>query len=244
MQQRSEYLTFRYAAKLLILAILPVAGRAQQLADAPQPPASPATAMQATATGQYQRPTRAETLHDILSDAAGPYSITMALFTAGIHQATNNPADWGQGAAGFSKRFGSNMGITLTGTAVRYSIAEAMNVNTLYYRCSCAGAGARARHAVLSTVIARQRDDGAAVFSYPNVVAPYAATMTAVYAWYPRRYGEKDAFRMGNYDLLGTVGSNLIFEFMPVKVHEALARMHLSSSRMADSPALHPQAHP
>jgi len=38
--------------------------------------------------------------------------------------------------------------------------------------------------------------------------------MTAVYAWHPARYGAKDAFRMGNYNLLGTVGSNIRFEFL------------------------------
>ena len=34
--------------------------------------------------------------------------------------------------------------------------------------------------------------------------------MTAVYGWYPGRYGAKDAFRMGNYSLWGTLGQTLL----------------------------------
>jgi hypothetical protein len=60
----------------------------------------------------------------------------------------------------------------------------------------------------------RDSGDGHPVFFVPGLVSPYAATMTAVYAWHPARYGAKDAFRMGNYNLLGTVGSNIRFEFL------------------------------
>lgn len=210
--------------------------------DAPQPNAAlpdssrPApTDARMSPNGGYQRPTGADTLHAILSDSVGPYPVFMALATAGIHQGTNNPPDWDQGAGAFAARFGSNMGVTLTGNAARYGLAAAMNVNTLYYRCSCTGAGARVRHAVLSTFVSRQRDTGERVFSYPNVVAPYAATFTAVYAWYPRRYEAMDAFRMGNFNLLGTMGSNLAFEFLPRKLDNYLRKHRLSSSRISEA---------
>jgi hypothetical protein len=38
--------------------------------------------------------------------------------------------------------------------------------------------------------------------------------MTAVYAWFPGRYGVQDGFRMGNYSLLGYVGENVAREFL------------------------------
>ena len=68
-------------------------------------------------------------------------------------------------------------------------------------------------HAVLSTLTARRGDDGHRVFSFVTLVAPYAGTMTAVYGWYPARYDAMDAFRLGNYRLLGYVGQNLFLEF-------------------------------
>ena len=52
--------------------------------------------------------------------------------------------------------------------------------------------------------------------------------MTAVYAWYPGRYDYKDAFRMGNYSLLGYVGANISLEFLYSGPHSLLTRMHLN----------------
>lgn len=190
--------------------------------------------------GGYERPTAADTVHAILSDSVGPYPVILALGTAAIHQKTDNPPDWGQGAGAYGARFGSSMGITIAGNAARYGLAAAMNVNTLYYRCSCTGIGDRFRHALLSTIISRQRDSGERAFSYPNVVAPYAGTFTAVYAWYPRRFEAMDAFRMGNFNLLGTAGTNLVFEFLPRKVDDYLRSHHLSSSRITEAKTAKP----
>ena len=63
----------------------------------------------------------------------------------------------------------------------------------------------RLKHAVISTFTARRGEDGDRVFSFPALIAPYAGTLTAVYGWYPGRYDAKDAFRMGNYSLVGYV---------------------------------------
>jgi hypothetical protein len=54
--------------------------------------------------------------------------------------------------------------------------------------------------------------------------------MTAVYGWYPRRYGAMDAFRMGNYSLLESVGGNIALEFFYSGPHSLLSRMHLNNS--------------
>lgn len=72
----------------------------------------------------------------------------------------------------------------------------------------------RLRHAAISTLTARRGEDGHNVFSIPGLVAPYAGATAAVYGWYPNRYGAKDAFRMGNYSLLESVGLNIGLEFI------------------------------
>ncbi|MBZ5569897.1 MAG: hypothetical protein LAN64_18865 [Acidobacteriia bacterium] len=101
--------------------------------------------------------------------------------------------------------------------------------DTLYYRCECKGFFPRMKHAVISTFTSRRGDDGHRVFSVPALVAPYAGTMTAVYGWYPDRYGAKDGFRMGNYSVLGYVGGNIALEFLYGGPHSLLSRMHLSN---------------
>ena len=76
------------------------------------------------------------------------------------------------------------------------------------------------------------RGDGSSMLSFPNLIAPYAATTVAVYAWYPARYDIRDALRMGNYNLLNTVAANIAFEFIPTTVERFLHHLHLASSRM------------
>jgi hypothetical protein len=181
----------------------------------------------------YSRPTEKEKFKNYVFDAVGPYPIAAAGFAAGIGQLDNVPPEWHQGAEGFGKRFGSDFGIAMTSTTTRYALSEALKEDELYYRCECQGAFPRLRHAVLSTLIARRGQDGHRVFSVPALVAPYAGSMTAVYGWYPDRYGAKDAFRMGNYSLLGYVGGNIATEFLYGGPHSLFSRVHLGKIHSA-----------
>jgi hypothetical protein len=187
----------------------------------------------------YTRPTQRTKLHNYFFDAVGPYPIIGAALAAGINQADDTPPEWGQGAEGFGKRFGSNFGIAATATTTRYVLAEALREDTLYYRCECKGAFPRFSHAVISTFTARRGDDGHRVFSLPAVIAPYVGTMTAVYAWYPDRYDARDAFRMGNYSLLGYVGGNVALEFLFGGPHSLLSRLHIKNGHGAQDPGSH-----
>src|SRR5208282_5608493 len=152
------------------------------------------------------------------------------------------PPEWKQGFAGYSKRLGSNFGIAAVSTTTRYGLAQAFKEDTLYYRCECKGAFPRLKHAVISTLTARRGDDGHRVFSFPALVAPYAGSMTAVYAWYPGRYNGKDALRMGNYAMLGYVGGNIALEFLYSGPHSWLSRMHLSKTHGEPSSETNPNS--
>ena len=184
----------------------------------------------------YQRPSQKTQATNYLFDAFGPYPIVGSAVAAGINQYGNEPPEWSQGVGGYSRRLGSNYGIAIAATSARYGLAEALKEDTLYYRCECTGIGPRARHAVLSTFVVRRGNDGHRVFSIPALIAPYAGTMTAVYAWYPNRFGAMDAFRMGNYSLLAYIGSNIGLEFFYSGPHSLLARMHLNNLHAAPDP--------
>jgi hypothetical protein len=185
----------------------------------------------------YTRPTEKTRLRNYLFDAFGPYPIVGAALAAGINQAGNTPPEWQQGAAGYGMRFGSDFGIAATTTTTRYTLARAFGEDTLYYRCECKRVFPRLRHAVISTFTARRGDDGYRVFSFPALIAPYAGTMTAVYAWYPGRYSGKDALRMGNYSLLAYVGGNVALEFLYSGPHSLLSRMHINNRHGAPAPS-------
>ena len=218
------------------VAALPVLAQAQSLADSGESSSAVPTNTPAPPDLTYTRPTGKMKLYNYVFDAFGPYPIVGAGFAAGVSQEFDTPPEWRQGAAGYGKRFGSDFGIAAVSTTTRYGLAQAFKQDTLYYRCECKGVFPRLRHAVISTLTARRGDDGHSVFSFPALVAPYAGSMTAVYAWYPGRYNGKDAFRMGNYAMLGYVGGNIALEFIYSGPHSLLSRMHLNNGHGAVSP--------
>jgi hypothetical protein len=188
----------------------------------------------------YIPPTRATKLKTYAFDTFGPYAMVSGAFLGGIDQVTQTPPEWRQGFGGYSERFGSDFGIAAAGTTTRYLLAGALKQDTLYYRCECGGVLPRLRHAVVSTLTGRSERDGHRVFSIPALVAPYAGSLTAVYSWYPSRYGAKDAIRMGNYSLLESIGSNIALEFFYRGPHSLLSRLHLNNSHGAPTQGLNP----
>jgi hypothetical protein len=178
----------------------------------------------------YVRPTEGTKAVNYAFDTFGPYPVAAAVVTAGINQFTNSPPEWGEGAEGFGKRFGSDFGISAMATSAHYGLAEALREDTLYYRCECGGVFPRLGHAVVSTFTGRHGEDGHRAFSFSALVAPYAGSMIAVYAWYPDRFGAKDAFRMGNYSLLTYMGGNIALEFFYNGPHALISRLHLNNT--------------
>ena len=178
----------------------------------------------------YLRPTQKTMIVNYAFDAYGPYPVAGAMFAAGINQLGNSPPEWRQGMEGYGRRFGSDFAIAAVGTTTRYGLAQAFREDTLYYRCECRGVLPRLSHAALSTLTSRRGVDGHRVFSIPALVAPYAGSMTAVYGWYPNRYGVKDGLRIGNYSLLSYMGGNIALEFLYSGPHSLLARLHLNNA--------------
>ena len=224
----------------LLVAMLSLLASAQTLTD----PGDSSDAAAATVPAQldltYTRPTTKAKLHSYIFETFGPYPIVGAAIAAGINQADNTPPEWGQGAEAYGERFVSNFGINAVTITTRYALARVFREDTLYYRCACTGVFPRLGHAMVSTFTGRRGDDGHRVFSFPALIAPYAGTMTAVYGWYPDRYGAKDAFRMGNYSLLGYVGENVLLEFFYSGRHSLLSRMHLNNGHGAQDPSSTP----
>jgi hypothetical protein len=190
----------------------------------------------------YVEPTQQQKLHNYLYEAFGPYPLAWTMFVAGYHQAKHDPPDWREGLPGFGERYASDFGNSAVNITTRFALAEKLHEDTMYYRCACSGVWPRLRHAVYWTAFAHRGEDGHAALAVPALVAPYVANMTAVYAWYPSRYGAKDAFRMGNYGLLSYTIGNISLEFLAPVLHgkrsSAIARFHFDNRHLA--PELNP----
>jgi hypothetical protein len=227
------------APAIIVFAAMPGPAQAQSLANANYSGVSSSIVTDTTLMRpdlSYTRPTQATKARNYFFDAFGPYPVAGASLVAGIGQASNSVPEWRQGAEGYGRRFASGFGIAAVSTTTRYALAEAFREDTLYYRCECKGVFPRLRHAVISTFTARRGEDGHRVFSLPALVAPYAGTMTATYAWYPSRYGAQDALRLGNYNLLAYMAGNIALEFLYSGPHSLLSRMHLNNGHGAPSP--------
>ncbi len=189
------------------------------------------------ATAPYVEPTESEKLHNYFFDAFGPYPMAVTMIVAGYHQATHTPPDWREGWAGYGIRYASDFGTSAINITARYTLAEALREDTMYYSCGCKGVGRRLFHAIVSTAIARRGPDGHEVFSVAGVGAPYIGPLVAVDTWYPRRYGPKDAFRMGNYGLMDYAIGNIGLEFVPGVFHPKrnswIRRWHLDNRHAA-----------
>src|SRR5208337_1486571 len=215
--------------------------KAQSIVDSPTASSSIAIASPAPAIKDpqpnlvYKRTTEKMKLRTYLFDAFGPYPTAGAAIVAAVNQSEGTPPEWGPGARAYGQRFGSNLAIAAVTTTTRYGLAEAFREDTVYYRCECQGFFPRLRHAMISTVTARHGENGHRRLSLPALVAPYAGTMTAVYGWYPSRYGPEDALRMGNYNLLAFLGENVALEFIYGGPHTLFSHVHRPAISGTDS---------
>ncbi|HEY0703280.1 MAG TPA: hypothetical protein VGD60_10970 [Candidatus Acidoferrales bacterium] len=184
----------------------------------------------------YHPPTHTERFKSFAFDSFGPYAFFGAAVGGAIQQADNAPPEWGDGVyphrssggfGAYGDRFASTFGINLTTQMTRYGLSELFREDTSYYRCECDGFVPRLKHALISTVTARKGEDGHRVFSIPNLVAPYAGGQAAADLWYPSRYGPKDGFRFGNYNLGVQAGLNVALEFIYGGPHTLLSRHHV-----------------
>ena len=161
----------------------------------------------------YVRPTFHKRLHHYFLHTYSPVKLTELAFGSAVSQMDNVPPEWHQGWGAYGKRFASDLGSTTANGVTEFALAETLRVDTIYYPCKCNRIWPRVGHALKSTITARAGEDGHVVFSVPGVVAPYGGAFSTL-LWYPSRYGPKDAFRTGNYDLLDRFGENIALEFL------------------------------
>jgi len=229
-----RWMMFPALAVTAVLTIAAVPARSQSSLSSEDLSAASGITSPITTSGMlhpsYVRPSERTKASNYAYDTLGPYPIVAAGVTAAINQWTNSPPEWGQGTAGFGKRFGSDFGIAAISTTAQYGLAEAFREDTMYYRCECTGLFPRLRHAMISTLTARHGDDGHRAFSFSALAAAYAGSTIAVYAWYPDRFGAEDAFRMGNYSLLTYMGGNVALEFFYRGPHALISRLYLNNA--------------
>ena len=161
-----------------------------------------------------------ERLHAYLLNLAGPATIVTEAGAAGLSQAINSPGQWGQGAAGYGKRFGNDLAYN----GVRYSLAFASSIllheDDRYFASKEMGAWPRVRHALVS-VFTAHKSDGRTVFATSSAIGVVGASLISR-AWSPENWQTPSGtVRSIAISVAGTAGFNLAREFLPDIVHRA-----------------------
>jgi len=133
---------------------------------------------------------------------------------AAIGQGLNDPEEWGQGAAGLARRFGSGVGANLARQSVAFALESALHEDPRYFPSEERGKKRRLLNALKQTFVCRT-DDGRTQFAWGRVASDFAAGQIQN-AWQPassRSLGR--GIERGLISLGADAGFNVAQEFLP-----------------------------
>jgi hypothetical protein len=140
------------------------------------------------------------------------YGTAMGLGFAGVDQARDEPAEWGQGWGGYGKRAASNVGEFIIQEGVTEGLAAAMRRPLDYHRCHCGSTMKRIGWAVWGAVT-DQMPDGTHPLAVPRIVGAYAGSFAQA-SWRPSDSDRGSiALWRGTTSLATGALINLFYEF-------------------------------
>jgi len=150
-----------------------------------------------------------------LQDSIDPSTILGGAFNAGIGQAENDDRSYGQGAAGYGKRFAANLADQAQSEFIKdFAYALIFKEDPRYYRLIHGSTGKRLLHAIDHAFVAH-REDGTQMF---NVTQWLGTTTSAVLSntYHPdnHRGVAPIASRVG-FSVLNDMGYDILREFWP-----------------------------
>jgi len=148
-------------------------------------------------------------------DVTDPYTIVSVAAQAGLDQATDHFSEYGQGAAGYGKRFGQNYGDVAIGRFLAVAVFPSLlHEDPRYFRQGDGGFDRRLRHAIANTFVTRT-DSQERTFNWARVLGRFTAgSITLSYFPTAQRTAPKYFSGVG-YSLGSDVVQNIFNEFGP-----------------------------
>ena len=143
-----------------------------------------------------------------------PVAMLGIAFAAGIEQANNSYAGYGQGAAGYSKRFAAKFADGRSSDFLTHAVFPALlHQDPRYYYQGSGSIKSRIAHAVISAFLTRN-DSGRTVFNSSYLLGDMCSgALSNLY--YPKaNRGANLVFTNTAVGLAGRVGTNLMREFL------------------------------
>jgi len=150
-----------------------------------------------------------------LKDSFSPGAIGAAGLGAATAQGTNTPSEWGQGATGYAKRFGSSLSKHVVKRAIQYPVAKIFHEELSYRRSDKAGFRPRLIYALEATVITHKTTTGKATVAKGELAGAFGSGLISR-LWQPastRTVGL--GFASGGITLGVDAAGNVLREFWP-----------------------------
>jgi hypothetical protein len=150
-----------------------------------------------------------------VEDSVDPVVFLGAAFDAGIDQAENSDRSFGQGAAGYGKRFGTELADNASGEFFKeFLYPTIFSEDPRYYRLAHGSTSRRLLHAVEHVVVAHQ-ENGGHMFNFSEWLGA-ASTAALSDTYHPdNRPGVGPAARAASYGILQDAGFDVLREFWP-----------------------------
>jgi hypothetical protein len=119
-----------------------------------------------------------------VKDKTDPFTVGWVAFDAGLAQANNDFPEYGQGAAGYGKRFGAGLANeTAGGFFGTFLFPSVLHQDPRYYRLGSGPFKTRLGHALIRPVLAH-KDSGGRTFNWSGLLGSLA-TSSLSNAYYP-----------------------------------------------------------
>ena len=153
-------------------------------------------------------------------DSFDPVIFLISGFNAGISQAENNDSAFGQGAAGYGKRFGASFTDQATFMFFKdFAYPTIFNEDPRYYRLAHASSKKRFLHAIEHVVVAHN-DNGNRMFNFSEWLGTASAiSLSNVYHPGNERGFAPSAEALG-FSVLSDMGFDALREFWPEIAHK------------------------
>ena len=155
-----------------------------------------------------------------VQDTFDPVTFLSVGFNAGLDQAQNSDPSFGQGTAGYGKRFGANLAGQASGEFFKdFAYPTLFSEDPRYYRLEHAGGGKRLLHG-LGHVFVAHREDGTHTFNASEWLGTASAVALGNTCHPGNQRGFAPAARRVGYSLLQDMGFDVLREFWPEIAHK------------------------
>jgi len=150
-----------------------------------------------------------------VQDTFDPVTFLASGFNAGLDQAENQDPTFGQGAAGYGKRFGANFADQASSKFFKdFAYPSIFSEDPRYYRLAHGSGGRRFLHAVEHAFVAH-RENGKRMFNLSEWLGTTSSVVLSNVYHPGNERGFAPAARLVGYSIIEDVGFDVLREFWP-----------------------------